>query len=197
MLYRRNVGNLLVGHFLYELETNLGLSNPSHSPEETWASWHLSARILTTEYLLKFIKYILPSSKDWTRIGLLSQRGVYLPSNSIGSENIDIVLSIELVLKSHTATIRLTVKAPPLMKIFWAFGKKPDLECCACWSSVTNKNIFVSVTHGVILFWFRISQVGLRYGIRRGVGMGYRSHSQSGDWSRNSVFMGSLINDEI
>jgi hypothetical protein len=29
------VGTLLVRHFLYELETNLGLSNPSHSPEET------------------------------------------------------------------------------------------------------------------------------------------------------------------
>jgi len=27
--------SLLVRHFLYELETNLGLSNPSHSPEET------------------------------------------------------------------------------------------------------------------------------------------------------------------
>ena len=29
------VETLLVRHFLYELETNLGLSNPSHSPEET------------------------------------------------------------------------------------------------------------------------------------------------------------------
>jgi hypothetical protein len=31
------VGTLLVSHFrvLYKLETNLGLSNPSHSPEET------------------------------------------------------------------------------------------------------------------------------------------------------------------
>jgi hypothetical protein len=26
------VGTLLVRHFLHELETNLGLSNPSHSP---------------------------------------------------------------------------------------------------------------------------------------------------------------------
>jgi hypothetical protein len=30
-----NVRNLLARHFLYKLETNLGLSNPSHSPEET------------------------------------------------------------------------------------------------------------------------------------------------------------------
>jgi hypothetical protein len=29
------VGSLLVKHLLYELETNLGLSDPSHSPEET------------------------------------------------------------------------------------------------------------------------------------------------------------------
>jgi hypothetical protein len=29
------VGTLLVRCFLYELETNLGFSNPSHSPEET------------------------------------------------------------------------------------------------------------------------------------------------------------------
>ena len=29
------VRSLLMGHFLYKLETNLGLSNPSHSPEKT------------------------------------------------------------------------------------------------------------------------------------------------------------------
>jgi hypothetical protein len=29
------VVTLLVRHFLYKLETDLGLSNPSHSPEET------------------------------------------------------------------------------------------------------------------------------------------------------------------
>jgi hypothetical protein len=28
------IETLLVRHFLHELETNLGLSNPSHSPEE-------------------------------------------------------------------------------------------------------------------------------------------------------------------
>ena len=32
------VGTLLVRHFLHELETYLGLSNPSHPPEETGAS---------------------------------------------------------------------------------------------------------------------------------------------------------------
>jgi hypothetical protein len=29
------IETLLVRHFIYELKTNLGLSNPSHSPEET------------------------------------------------------------------------------------------------------------------------------------------------------------------
>ena len=31
----RKVEILLVRHFLYKLETDLSLSNPSHSPEET------------------------------------------------------------------------------------------------------------------------------------------------------------------
>ena len=30
---------LLVWHFLHELKTYLGLSNPSHSPKKTWLSW--------------------------------------------------------------------------------------------------------------------------------------------------------------
>jgi hypothetical protein len=29
------IGTLLARHSLYKLETNLGLPNPSHSPEET------------------------------------------------------------------------------------------------------------------------------------------------------------------
>ena len=80
-----------------------------------------------SKYLLKFIKYISPSSKDWTGVGLLSYRNVYLHSTSIIRDNI---LSIELVLKSQTQLLqKLTVKEPPVMRIFWAFGKKPDLDC--------------------------------------------------------------------
>ena len=150
-------------HFLYKLEANLGLSNPSHSPEETWAS---SAGNLMSKYLLKFIKYILLSSKDWTRVGNLSYRDVFVHSTSISRENI---LSIELVLKSHTPLQqRLTIKVPPVMWIFWAFTKKSNLDCWAWWSSMTDENIFVSVTHREILFWICISQVGLHFGIRRG-----------------------------
>ena len=77
------------------------------------------------------------------------------------------------------------------MRVFWASAKKPDLDCWACWSSVTAKNIFVSVTHRGILFWF------CNYGIRRGerifLWMSYRSNRQSGDWSGNLALMGSLI----
>ena len=29
------------------------------------------------------------------------------------------------------------------MKTFWAFEKKPDLDCCACWSLVIAKDIFI------------------------------------------------------
>ena len=63
-------------------------------------SQHMSASNLITKYLLKFLKYILPSSKIWTGVGLLSYRDVYLHSTSVSRENIDIALSIELVLKS-------------------------------------------------------------------------------------------------
>jgi hypothetical protein len=84
-----------------------------------------------SKYLLKFIKYILPSSKDWTGVGLLSYRDVYLHSTSISRENIDIVLSIELALKSQTQLQQrlTTVNEPPVTRIFWAFVKKPDPDC--------------------------------------------------------------------
>jgi hypothetical protein len=56
---------------------------------------------MMSKHLLKFIKYILPSSKDWTGVGLLSYRDVYLHSTSISR-----VLSIELVLKSDIITTK-------------------------------------------------------------------------------------------
>jgi hypothetical protein len=83
-------------------------------------SGHYSASNLMCKYLLKFLKYILPSSKDWTGVGLLSYRDDSLYSTSISRENMDIqvVLSIELVLKSQTQLQqRLTIKEPPLMKV--------------------------------------------------------------------------------
>ena len=83
-----------------------------------------------TKYLLKFIKYILPSGKDWTGFGLLGHRDVYLHSTSIRRKIIDIVLSIELELKSRrNHKQRLTIKEPPVTRVFWAFAKKPDTDC--------------------------------------------------------------------
>ena len=70
-------------------------------------------------YNLKFIKYILPSSKDCTGVGLLGYRDVYWHSASISREKIE-VLYIELVLKTQTQLQqRLTaIKEPPLMTGF-------------------------------------------------------------------------------
>ena len=83
-----------------------------------------------TKYLLKIIKYILLSSKDWARVRLLSYRDVYVHSTSIIWENIDIVLSIKLALRLQIQLQqRLTVKELPMMRVFWAFAKKPDLGC--------------------------------------------------------------------
>ena len=81
-----------------------------------------------SKYLVKFIKYILTSSKDWAGVGLLSYRDVYMHSTSISK---DIVLCIELVLKSWTQLQQklTTVKEPPVIRVFCAFEKKPDLDC--------------------------------------------------------------------
>ena len=96
-----------------------------------------------SKYLLKFIKYIFPSSEDWTGVGHLSYRDVYLHHTSISRVDI---LSIELVLKLQTQLQqRLTTKVPSVMWIFRTFGRKPNIDCWACWSSVTAKNIFVPV----------------------------------------------------
>ena len=57
---------------------------------------------LMSKYNLKFIKYILSSSKEWTGVGHLNNRDFYLLFTSSG-EDIDIILiilSVELVPKS-------------------------------------------------------------------------------------------------
>ena len=60
----------------------------------------------------------------------MSYRDLYLYSTSISRENIDIVLSIKLVLRSQIQLQEsLTVKELPMMRVFWAFAKKPDLDC--------------------------------------------------------------------
>ena len=48
-------------------------------------------------------------------------------STSISRKN---SLFIELVPKSQTQLQkRLTIKVPPVMRIFWAFARRPDLDC--------------------------------------------------------------------
>ena len=93
-----------------------------------------------SKYHPKFIKYILSSSKERTGVGLLNYRDVRLLSTSISGEDIEIILSVELVLKSSTQQQRLTtVKVPPVTRVFWAFVKIPDVDCRVCQSSVTAK----------------------------------------------------------
>ena len=89
----------------------------------------------------------------------------------------------ELVPNSQTYNdnrLTASIKEPPVTRVFWAFAKKPDTDCWAYWSLVTAENIFVSITHGRILFCFCMHQIGLRYDIRRGewvfLRLGYRSN---------------------
>ena len=50
-------------------------------------------------------------------------------TTSISRENIDVILSIELVINQTQLQLRLTIiKEPPVMRVFWAFAKKPDLD---------------------------------------------------------------------
>ena len=98
---------------------------------------------------------------------------------------------------SVTATtylyLRLTTNVPSVMRVFCAFAKILEVDCWACRSSVTATT-YLYLTHWGILFWS--SHVGLCN--RRGEpSMGYRSSCQSGGWSRNLAFMGSLINDDL
>ena len=76
-----------------------------------------------SKYLLKFIKNILSSSKDWTGVGVLSCRDVHW--HHIG-------LYIELILKSQTQLQqKLTMREPLVMGILLEKKpeKKPELDC--------------------------------------------------------------------
>ena len=85
--------------------------------------------------LPKLVEYISPSSKQWTGVWLLRYRDLHLPFPGIEGETIDIV-DIVLVDKIYTIIAKLyvhwqgrhTKKVPPVMSIFWAFGKRLKLE---------------------------------------------------------------------
>jgi hypothetical protein len=86
---------LPVRYFFGEFETDLGLSNPSHSPEETTTPRSIVSTI--NKNLPKFVEYILPSSKQWTGVWFLRHRNFHLHFASIDKEIIDnIVLSCNL-----------------------------------------------------------------------------------------------------
>jgi hypothetical protein len=65
--------------FFCELETDLGLSDPSQSPEKAAsAPRHQSAISTMIENTLKFVEYIFPTSKDWTGLWFLRYRNLHL-----------------------------------------------------------------------------------------------------------------------
>jgi hypothetical protein len=86
---------LPVRHFFGEFKTDLGLSDSSHSPEETRAPRSIISTI--NKNLPRFVEYILPSSKQRTRIWFSRHRDLHLRFASIGREIIDnIVLGCNL-----------------------------------------------------------------------------------------------------
>ena len=105
-----------------------------------------------SKYLLKFIEYILPSSKDCTGVGLLSHREVYPHSTGISKENI--ILSIELKLKPLTQTKTYYCKRTTRDEGILGIRKetRARLLSLQIGTLVTAQDIFISVTHGGILF---------------------------------------------
>ena len=105
-----------------------------------------------SEYHLKFIKYILSSSKEWTGVGLLNYRDVYLLSASISRENIEIILSVESVPKSDTTT--KTNNCKRASSDAGILGIREDTRCRLWIMPIIGdrQDIFILVTHGGILF---------------------------------------------
>ena len=120
-----------------------------------------------SKYLLKFIKYILTSSKDWTRVRLLSYRDVYLCSTSISRQNIDIVLYMELVLKSDTTTTSAYRKRAASDEDIMGICKDTQSRLLSL-LTISDSQKYICITHREVLFRFCISQVGLHCSIRKG-----------------------------
>ena len=102
-----------------------------------------------------------------------------------------------LVFHIHISSESVFTQCNWFKLLLWAFGKKPDTGCWACWSSVTVKNIFVSIAHVGILF----SQVGLHImwlGEESDFSSGWitEGNSQSGNRSSILAFMKSPIDDD-
>ena len=137
-----NVNSLPVRYFFCELETDLGLSNPSCSPEETRASRHQFTIRTLNKNLPKLVKYIIPSDKQWTSIWSAGYRVSHLPFANIDMANItDLVKTTCKVMLVDLSSLqeRLT-KVPPVISIFWAFTKRPAPKSWVCSSSTKTKN---------------------------------------------------------
>ena len=120
--------HLPIRHFFCELETDLGLANPPHSPEETTAPQSDISTI--NKDLPQFLKYIFPSSKNWTRVRFLRYRDLRLPFANIRRMYIDLTdKNVQLMLDYLYSRQEILTKVPPVISVFWAFVKKPEPEC--------------------------------------------------------------------
>jgi len=77
VLSRQCEGKLPVQHFFRELEADLGLSNPSRSPEKTRVP-QCTIRTMNKN-LAKLVKHIIPSNKQWAGVWFAGYRGLRLP----------------------------------------------------------------------------------------------------------------------
>ena len=82
-----------VRYFFYKSETDLSLSNPSCSPEETGAPHNQFTISTMNKNLLKFVQYIFPSYKQWAGVWFLKYRDLHMPFPCIGGGNTNIVLA--------------------------------------------------------------------------------------------------------
>ena len=105
-----NTDHLLVRHFFYELDTDLGLSNASHSPEETGAPRHQATSSMRRKNVPKLVKYIFPSSKEWTRIWWLKCQDC-LPFSRMNVDNIGLTVNLYNYYQIFYTTYRKTYKS--------------------------------------------------------------------------------------
>ena len=80
--------HLLLSHFFSELQTDLGLSHASHSPEKTRVPRHQFTVGTMNKNLPKFVEHFFPPGKQWTGVGFLRYVHLHLPFTGIGRENI-------------------------------------------------------------------------------------------------------------
>ena len=107
-----NTGHLLVRHFFYELHADLGLSNATHSPEETGAPWYQATSSTREKNVPNLVKYIFPSSKERTRVWWLKYRDC-LPFSRMNVDNIGVAVNLynhyQIVYTTYSKTYKSAV----------------------------------------------------------------------------------------